>query len=163
MMYIKIAIYRQASMNIRIDVGQQQNWWWWWWWGGVHKAKKILLHFSLNHGILSRMALFLEKLEFFFYFRTPSPSSMEFSIIFFFFLNPSLNKKIQPLLAILKLQNDRGLLQWIQYQLDNISDKRYSPVWLGTNKIFTVSDAFIIEWMNMYCVMMHSGHYFYYF
>ena len=30
MMYIKIAIYRQASMNIRIDVGQQQNWWWWW-------------------------------------------------------------------------------------------------------------------------------------
>ena len=26
MMYIKIAIYRQASMNIRIDVGQQQNW-----------------------------------------------------------------------------------------------------------------------------------------
>ena len=54
-------------MNIRIDVGQQQNWWWW----GVHKAKKILLHFSLNHGILSRMALFLEMLEFFFIFGPP--------------------------------------------------------------------------------------------
>ena len=83
MMYITIAIYRQASMNIRIDVGQQQNWWWWW---GVHKAKKILLHFSLNHGILSRMALFLEKLEFFFYFRTPSPPVGKFQLFFFWTL-----------------------------------------------------------------------------
>ena len=39
----------------------------------VTKAKILLLHFSLNHGMLGRMALFLEKLEFFFYFRTPSP------------------------------------------------------------------------------------------
>ena len=72
MMYITIAIYRQASMNIRIDVGQQQNWWWWWG-GGLHKAKKNLLHFSLNHGILSRMAQFLEKLEFFLFSDPLSP------------------------------------------------------------------------------------------
>ena len=69
-------------MNIRIDVGQQQNWWWWWWWGGVHKAKKILLHFSLNHGILSRMALFLEKLEFFFIFGPPPPPIGKFQLFF---------------------------------------------------------------------------------
>ena len=37
MMYIKIAIYRQASMNIRIDVGQQQNWWG----GGDIRPKKF--------------------------------------------------------------------------------------------------------------------------
>ena len=80
MMYITIAIYRQASMNIRIDVGQQQNWWWW---GGVHKAKKILLHFSLNHGILSWMALFLEKLEFFFIFGLPPPPIGKFQLFFF--------------------------------------------------------------------------------
>ena len=90
-MYITIAIYRQASMNIRINVGQQQNWWWWWWWGGggVHKGKNFLLHFSLNHGILSRMALFLEKLDFF-YFQTPYPSPplLENSNFFFFWTLP---------------------------------------------------------------------------
>ena len=84
MMYIKIAIYRQASMNIRIDVGQQQNWWWWGWGGGggVHKAKIFLLHFSLNHSILSRMALFLEKLEFFL-FSDPLPPYWKIPTFFF--------------------------------------------------------------------------------
>ena len=77
-MYITIAIYRQASINIRINVGQQQNWWWW---GGVHKAKKNLLHFSLNHGIFSRMALFLEKLDFFL-FLDPLPPLLENSNFF---------------------------------------------------------------------------------
>ena len=67
-------------MNIRINVGQHQNWQ-----GGTKGQKKNLLHFSLNHGILSRMALFLEKLEFFFYFRTPSPPLLENSNFFFFF------------------------------------------------------------------------------
>ena len=66
-------------MNIRIDVGQQQNWWWWGW--GVHKAKKNLLHFSLNHGILSRMALFLEKLDFFL-FSDPLPPIGKFQLFF---------------------------------------------------------------------------------
>ena len=84
MMYIAIAIYRQASMNISINVGQQQNWQG----GGVHRAKKILLHFSLNHGILSKMALFLEELEFFFLFSDPLPRLLENSN--FFFLKPSL-------------------------------------------------------------------------
>ena len=51
-------------MNIRIDVGQQQNWWRGG--GGDIRPKKNLLHFSLNHGILSKMALLLEKLEIFF-------------------------------------------------------------------------------------------------
>ena len=75
-------------MNIRIDVGQQQNWWWWW---GVHKSKKNVLHFSLNRGILSRMALFLEKLEFFFIFGPPPPPIGKFQLFFFFFLNGSAN------------------------------------------------------------------------
>ena len=41
MMFIKIDIYWQASMNIRIDVGQEQNWWWWWWGGGVSLALRL--------------------------------------------------------------------------------------------------------------------------
>ena len=75
MMYITIAIYRQASMNIRINVGQQQNWLVE---GGCIRQKNVL-HFSLNHGILSRMALFLEKLEYSNFFFNPSLSLFFFS------------------------------------------------------------------------------------
>ena len=79
-------------MNIRIDVGQQLNWWGGGG-GGVHKAKNFLLHFSLNHGILSRMALFLEKLEFFFIFGPPPPPIGKFQLFFFFEPFPKINKK----------------------------------------------------------------------
>ena len=54
---------------------------------GGHKAKKNLLHFSLNHGILSRMVLFLEKLDFF-YFRTPSPPYWKIPTFFSFLFEP---------------------------------------------------------------------------
>ena len=50
--------------------------------GGLHKAKTFLLHFSLNHVILSRMALFLEKLDFF-YFQTPSRPYWKIPTFFF--------------------------------------------------------------------------------
>ena len=55
--------YRQASINVRVNVGQQQN-----------------------HGVLHRMVLFLEKLDFFF---GPSRPLLEMSN---FCLNHSLEK-----------------------------------------------------------------------
>ena len=49
--------------------------------GGVTQRQIFILHFSLNHGILNRMALFLEKLDFFIF--GPPPPLLENSNFFF--------------------------------------------------------------------------------
>ena len=67
--------YRQASITIRINVGQQPKW------RGVIKANFCVLHFSLNHGILNRMGLCFKKLDFFL-FLDPNPL-LEMCNVFF--------------------------------------------------------------------------------
>ena len=54
--------------------------------GGGHEAKKILFHFSLNHGILSRMALYFGKVGHFFLFS--DPFHPYWKILTFFFFEP---------------------------------------------------------------------------
>ena len=68
-------MYRQASTNIRINVGQQQKWWWWWWGegGGYIRSKKIYYISRWIMAFLVEWHCFWKSWNFFFIFGPPSP------------------------------------------------------------------------------------------